>query len=600
MTTCEDSYYQRASEKASAALQNGSLSGRCTPELIPSSNHTEVFDSIGSPIFAVDKAGAISEWNRKLSALSGLSLSDVIRKPASLFIVDGFRPQWEGCLSQVLKGQATECVCEVSLFLSQGNNIRSSVLCRVRIAAQYDAAELPLELQSAAGAVCFIDGFQGQPAVASDDACADSTSSVTLDDELEGGIGALSLEATNGELAALLDTLRTPFFGIDAAGKVDAWNDRMSEATGYVQHEALGNAFVESFVDSYRREAVSSVFVRALEENGANNFELEFRGKDGELRFLLVNLCARLDDRRKPVGVVGVAQDVTEVSKHDRAVAAMASELRQLIDTANAPIFGIDCEGCVLECEEATSVVAAVGLTTATLFCRDVNEWNNTTAEITGYTKEEAFDCNLVDTFVLPSMRETVRGMFECALQGRGTSNFEIEFVTKSNEVRNLLVNATTRRDTEDCVVGVVAVAQDVTEAVQRDRAVAAMALELRQLIDTANAPIFGIDVNGNVNEWNRRTQEITGYSKEETFDEPLVERFIAPSMRQTVQRILDQALQGNETSNYELEFVTKSGESRFMLVNATTRRDPEFNIIGGTDSRKCRAPTQVPFLCVT
>jgi PAS domain S-box-containing protein len=229
-------------------------------------------------------------------------------------------------------------------------------------------------------------------------------------------------------------------------------------------------------------------------------------------------------------------------------------------------------------------------LPTAPFSYSDVNEWNNTTAEITGYTKEESFDCNLVDTFVLPSMRDTVRGMFECALQGRGISNFEIEFVTKSNEVRNLLVNATTRRDTEDCVVGVVAVAQDVTEAVQRDRAVAAMALELRQLIDTANAPIFGIDVNGNVNEWNRRTQEITGYTKEETFDEPLVERFIAPSMRQTVQRILDQALQGNETSNYELEFVTKSGEPRFMLVNATTRRDPEFNIIGGKNSRKRRA----------
>ena len=36
-----------------------------------------------------------------------------------------------------------------------------------------------------------------------------------------------------------------------------------------------------------------------------------------------------------------------------------------------------------------------------------------------------------------------------------------------------------------------------MTEAAQRDRAVAAMANELRQLVDTANAPIFGIDVRG-------------------------------------------------------------------------------------------------------
>ena len=44
----------------------------------------------------------------------------------------------------------------------------------------------------------------------------------------------------------------------------------------------------------------------------------------------------------------------------------------------------------------------------------------------------------------------------------------------------------------------------------------------------------------------------------------------------------MDKALQGDETSNYELEFVTKSGEIRYLLVNATTRRDPENNIVGG------------------
>ena len=52
-------------------------------------------------------------------------------------------------------------------------------------------------------------------------------------------------------------------------------------------------------------------------------------------------------------------------------------------------------------------------------------------------------------------------------------------------------------------------VAQDVTEAAKHDRAVAAMANELRQLIDTANAPIFGIDIHGLVNEWNDKTAEI-------------------------------------------------------------------------------------------
>ena len=107
------------------------------------------------------------------------------------------------------------------------------------------------------------------------------------------------------------------------------------------------------------------------------------------------------------------------------------------------------------------------------------------------------------------------------------------------------------------------------------------MARELRQLVDTANAPIFGIDVNGNVNEWNDKTAEITGFSREEAFNQPLVSTFIVPKLRNSVQEVLDNALKGVETSNYELEFRTKSNEIRYLLVNATTRRDANINIVG-------------------
>ena len=43
--------------------------------------------------------------------------------------------------------------------------------------------------------------------------------------------------------------------------------------------------------------------------------------------------------------------------------------------------------------------------------------------------------------------------------------------------------------------------------------ALAGLADELRQLIEKANAPIFGIDKEGKVNEWNYKVAEITGYT---------------------------------------------------------------------------------------
>jgi len=56
-------------------------------------------------------------------------------------------------------------------------------------------------------------------------------------------------------------------------------------------------------------------------------------------RFLPVNATTRRDAEGNVVGVVGVAQDVTEAAQHDRAVAAMANELRQLVVSTSRSIL---------------------------------------------------------------------------------------------------------------------------------------------------------------------------------------------------------------------------------------------------------------------
>jgi len=54
------------------------------------------------------------------------------------------------------------------------------------------------------------------------------------------------------------------------------------------------------------------------------------------------------------------------------------------------------------------------------------------------------------------------------------------------------------------------------------------------------------------------------------------------PELQKSVQYVLDQALHGNETSNYELAFCSALDEIRYLLVNATSRRDAENHIVGG------------------
>ena len=107
------------------------------------------------------------------------------------------------------------------------------------------------------------------------------------------------------------------------------------------------------------------------------------------------------------------------------------------------------------------------------------------------------------------------------------------------------------------------------------------VAHDLMLLIDTANAPIFGIDAQGNVNEWNQRAEQITGYSKAEVMGRDLVAEFITDDYKISVGSVLAQALKGNETANYEFPLFTQSGDRVDVLLNSTTRRNASGQIIG-------------------
>ncbi|KOO25632.1 pas fold family protein [Chrysochromulina tobinii] len=104
---------------------------------------------------------------------------------------------------------------------------------------------------------------------------------------------------------------------------------------------------------------------------------------------------------------------------------------------------------------------------------------------------------------------------------------------------------------------------------------------ELRRLFDKANAPIFGVDDQCRVAEWNEKATSITGYSARETIGQDLVERFVAPEIRASVRRVLQKALRGHETSNFELVLVDKAENRVRVLLNATTRRNVDGAIVG-------------------
>jgi PAS domain S-box-containing protein len=228
---------------------------------------------------------------------------------------------------------------------------------------------------------------------------------------------------------------------------------------------------------------------------------------------------------------------------------AQEQEYSKLIDTANAPIFGIGVHG-------------------------RVNVWNKSATNLTGFASEEVMGRHLVNEFITEDYKDRVQEVFRNALNGVETANFEFPLVTKTGTRVEVLLNATTRRDEANHVIGVVGIGQDITARIAQEQ-------EYSKLIDTANAPIFGVDRDGLVNVWNRNASKLTGFAGEEVMGRNLVKDFITDDYKERVQGVFTKALVGVETANFEFPLVTKAGVSVRVLLNATTRRDDQGKATG-------------------
>jgi PAS domain-containing protein len=160
------------------------------------------------------------------------------------------------------------------------------------------------------------------------------------------------------ELSHVLDTCSMLVFGVDRNGIVNEWNDQCSETLGFHCEDAVGKLVTDTFVSSNASKCyMDEVLQNAYEGVGTPSFELIAESITGEKRVLLLSASPRwmlarqqhtgvsYSGKDKVNGVLLFGFDTTVMLKHYRAVATMAADLRQLIDTANAPIFGIDSDG---------------------------------------------------------------------------------------------------------------------------------------------------------------------------------------------------------------------------------------------------------------
>ncbi|XP_058082099.1 phytochrome B-like isoform X2 [Magnolia sinica] len=111
------------------------------------------------------------------------------------------------------------------------------------------------------------------------------------------------------------------------------------------------------------------------------------------------------------------------------------------------------------------------------------------------------------------------------------------------------------------------------------------VAREMVRLIETATAPIFAVNADGQINGWNAKVAELTGLSVDEAMGKLLVHDLVYKESADVVDKLLYRALRGEEDKNVEIKLRTFGSQQPkkavFVVVNACCSKDFTGNIVG-------------------
>ena len=190
----------------------------------------------------------------------------------------------------------------------------------------------------------------------------------------------------------------------------------------------------------------------------------------------------------------GDAPDITDmlVRLHSERVKTrtqcltMAADMSRLLDIANAPIFAVDLEG-------------------------RVHSWNRRCQRLTSLSLEEVRGKGLV-SLCPPEYAEVFERSCAEILAGDKHEKFELAMYTEGKaDCVQLLINGSVRRDVDGVIEGLVFIGQDITQTLRAIKTAQQVSKDYEVIFANAAIPIFGIDMEGRVNEWNAAMEKSIG-----------------------------------------------------------------------------------------
>ena len=161
-----------------------------------------------------------------------------------------------------------------------------------------------------------------------------------------GALSALDMHEETPLYRWMLDSAGWIVWALNESGAITYANIAAEEAYGRDAMEMLGRA-ISDFASEGARHADLEALRRVMGGEEACVYETEHLGADGQPMRLRVTLTLLQDETGAELGAVGVAEDVTEVRRKERALRDRMTHFQDLVEHAPQIIWSADAIGCI-------------------------------------------------------------------------------------------------------------------------------------------------------------------------------------------------------------------------------------------------------------
>ncbi len=230
------------------------------------------------------------------------------------------------------------------------------------------------------------------------------------------------------------------YWDYDLATKKVSWNERTLTLLGLPPHFDGGVNEYLALVHPHDRAQVTVALDEALRAGHSFGFDHRIVKHDGATGWVHLEATMMHTEQGQPDHLLGIIQDISRQKEFEERITTIARELTSLIENANVPIFGVDRHGYI-------------------------NEWNKVAVELTGYSKNEVLERKWTD-LLPPDQHPRLNALLERVSGGHPVSNYELPFLNRRGNNLVFFLSASPRKDIRNEIVGVIFVAQDLTELI--------------------------------------------------------------------------------------------------------------------------------------